>query len=190
MQTIKIKYTINDNDKLLLNDYIKQYNHVYRVAFNNLQSHKVNKLSELTNLNNVNLLDSWFIQSANYESKFLYNLIGDKKVIFGGRKNFIKRCQHKISYDEYNFYRFQPLCSYGEKKSGTKAVHGNRKFKLSDDLTFITLKLKERKIKINLPINLHSNIFSNIYINIKYQMMLQLHIKQIIIMYIFSLMNL
>ena len=166
MQTIKIKYTIDDNDKLLLNDYIKQYNHVYRVAFNNLQSHKKNKLSELTNLNNINLLDSWFIQSANYESKFLYKLVGDKKVIFGGRKNFIKRCQNKISYDEYNSYRFQPLCSYGEKKSGTKSVHGNRKFKLSDDLTFITLKLKERKIKINLPINLHSNIkyiLKNVY---------------------------
>ena len=158
MQTIKIKYTINDNDKLLLNDYIKQYNHVYRVAFNNLQSHKKNKLSELINLNNIDLLDSWFIQSANYEAKTLYKLVGDKKVIFGGRKNFIKRCQNKISYDEYNFYRFQPLCSYGEKKSGTKSVHGNRKFKLSDDLIFITLKLKERKIKINLPKYLHSNI--------------------------------
>ena len=166
MQTIKIKYTINDNDKLLLNDYIKQYNHVYRVAFNNLQSHKKNKLSGLTNLNNIELLDSWFIQSANYESKFLYKSVGNKKVIFGGRKNFIKRCQNKITYDEFNSYRFQPLCSYGEKKSGTKSVHGNRKFKLSDDLTFIILKLKERKIKINLPINLHSNIkyiLKNIY---------------------------
>ena len=168
MQTIKIKYTINNTDKLLLNDYIKQYNHVYRVAFNNLQSHKVNKLSELSNLRNIDLLDSWFIQSANYESKFLYNLIGDKKVIFGGRKNFIKRCQNKISYDEFNSYRFQPLCSYGEKKSGTKSVHGNRKFKLSDDLIFITLKLKERKIKINLPKYLHSNIkyiLKNIYVH-------------------------
>ena len=166
MQTIKIKYTIDDNDKLLLNDYIKQYNHVYRVAFNNLQSHKKNKLSELSNLNNIDLLDSWFIQSANYEVKTLYKLVGNKKVIFGGRKNFIKRCQHKISYDEFNSYRFYPLCSYGEKKSGTKSVHGNRKFKLSDDLTFITLKLKERKIKINLPKYLHSNIkyiLKNIY---------------------------
>ena len=85
MQTIKIKYTINNIDKLLLNAYIKQYNHVYRVAFNNLQSHKKNKLSELTNLNNIDLLDSWFIQSANYEVKTLYKLVGDKKVIFGGR---------------------------------------------------------------------------------------------------------
>ena len=168
MQTIKIKYTINDNDKLLLNDYIRQYNHVYRVAFNNLQSHKKNKLSKLTNLNNIDLLDSWFIQSANYEVKTLYKLVGDKKVIFGGRKNFIKRCQNKISYDEYNSYRFQPLCSYGEKKSGTKSVHGNRKFKLSDDLIFITLKLKERKIKINLPKYLHSNIkyiLKNVYVH-------------------------
>ena len=168
MQTIKIKYTINDNDKLLLNDYIRQYNHVYRVAFNNLQSHKKNKLSELTNLNNIDLLDSWFIQSANYEVKTLYKLVGDKKVIFGGRKNFIKRCQNKISYDEFNSYRFQPLCSYGEKKSGTKSVHGNRKFKLSDDLIFITLKLKERKIKINLPKYLHSNIkyiLKNVYVH-------------------------
>ena len=168
MQTIKIKYTINDNDKLLLNNYIKQYNHVYRVAFNNLQSHKVNKLSELLNLNNIQLLDSWFIQSANYEAKTLYKLVSDKKVIFGGRKNFIKRCQNKISYDEFNSYRFQPLCSYGEKKSGTKSVHGNRKFKLSDDLIFITLKLKERKIKINLPLNLHSNIkyiLKNVYVH-------------------------
>ena len=168
MQTIKIKYTINDNDKLLLNDYIRQYNHVYRVAFNNLQSHKKNKLSKLTNLNNIDLLDSQFIQSANYEVKTLYKLVGDKKVIFGGRKNFIKRCQNKISYDEYNSYRFQPLCSYGEKKSGTKSVHGNRKFKLSDDLIFITLKLKERKIKINLPKYLHSNIkyiLKNVYVH-------------------------
>ena len=166
MQTIKIKYTINDIDKLLLNDYIKQYNHVYRVAFNNLQSHNKNKLSELTNLNNIDLLDSWFISSANYEVKALYKLVGDKKVIFGGRKNFIKRCQNKISYDVFNSSRFQPLCSYGEKKSGTKIVHGNRKFKLSDDLTFITLKLKERKTKINLPKYLHSNIkyiLKNIY---------------------------
>ena len=33
MQTIKIKYTIDDTDKLLLNDYIKQYNNVYHLLF-------------------------------------------------------------------------------------------------------------------------------------------------------------
>ena len=48
MQTIKIKYIINDNDKLLLNDYIKQYNHVYRVAFNNYHFEYYMRYSEYT----------------------------------------------------------------------------------------------------------------------------------------------
>ena len=37
MITIKIKYNIDNSDnKLLLNDFIRQYNSVYHVAFNNL----------------------------------------------------------------------------------------------------------------------------------------------------------
>ena len=160
MQVLKIKYQTDKESLDIIQNYMKQYSSVQHFVYNRIQEGKLQKdiKQQIKLLNNIDLLDSWFIQSANYESKFLYNLIGNKKVIFGGRKNFIKRCQNKISYDEFNSYRFQPLCSYGEKKSGTKSVHGNRKFKLSDDLTFITLKLKERKIKINLPKYLHSNI--------------------------------
>ena len=166
MQTIKIKYTLDDTDKLLLDRYIKQYNHVYRVAFNNLQSCRKNTLDELNKLNNIDLLDSWFIQSANYEAKYLYTLVQDKKVIFGGKKNFFQRMKGLISKEQFNLNRQNPLCSYGEKASGTKSVHGNRKFKLSSDLSFITLKLKEKKIIINLPKQLHTNIkkqLTNIY---------------------------
>ena len=36
MITIKIKYNIDNSDKLLLNNFIRQYNSVYHVAFNNL----------------------------------------------------------------------------------------------------------------------------------------------------------
>ena len=160
MQTIKLKYKIdNQDDQLLLGSYIKQYNHVYRVAFNKLQSGIKNKLSDLSLLNNIELLDSWFIQSANYEAKILHSLVGnEQKVIFGGKKNFVNRLKGLISKEQFNKKRLVPLCSYGEKKSGTKSVHGNRKFKLSEDLSFITLKLKEKKIQINLPKFLHSNI--------------------------------
>lgn len=168
MQTIKIKYRIdNQNDQLLLGRYIKQYNHVYRVAFNKLQNGIKNKVTDLCLLNNIELLDSWFIQSASYEAKFLHSLVGnEQKVIFGGKKNFFNRLKGLISKDKFNEKRLVPLCSYGEKKSGTKSVHGNRKFKLSEDLSFITLKLKEKKIQINLPKFLHSNIkktLTNIY---------------------------
>lgn len=89
-------------------------------------------------------MDSWFIQSASYESKFLHSLVGNEtKVIFGGKKNFFNRLKGVISKEQFNAKRLVPLCSYGEKKSGTKSVHGNRKFKLSEDLSFIILKLKE-----------------------------------------------
>ena len=69
MVTIKIKYTLdNIQDKLLLNNYIQQYNSVYHVAFNNLQKGIKNHINDLQKLNNVQLLDSWFIQSANQEA--------------------------------------------------------------------------------------------------------------------------
>ena len=89
MVTIKIKYTLdNIQDKLLLNNYIQQYNSVYHVAFNNLQKGIKNHINDLQKLNNVQLLDSWFIQSANQEAKYLYSLVKNKKIIFGGRKNY------------------------------------------------------------------------------------------------------
>ena len=45
MQTIRLKYNISSiDDQLLLNEYIRQYNSVYRVAFNNYQKDKLQKL--------------------------------------------------------------------------------------------------------------------------------------------------
>ena len=104
MQTIKIKYRIdNQNDQLLLGRYIKQYNHVYRVAFNKLQNGIKNKVTDLCLLNNIELLDSWFIQSASYEAKFLHSLVGnEQKVIFGGKKNFFNRLKGLISKAKFN----------------------------------------------------------------------------------------
>ena len=94
MQTIKIKYTIDDTDKLLLNDYIKQYNHVYRVAFNNLQSHKKNKLSELINLNNIDLLD-------NLTKETLKNLGYDKDYKINYGYNYFPKKKYKsVTYKE------------------------------------------------------------------------------------------
>ena len=172
MITIKIKYNIdNPDNKLLLNDFIKQYNSVYHVAFNNLQLGRKNKLSELSKLNNIELLDSWFIQSANFEAKQLYGKVKDKKIIFGGKKNYFQRLKGLINKDEYKLNRLAPLCSYGEKSSGTKHVHGNRKFKLSDDLTYITLKLNKQKIIINLPKHLHNNIKQQLKTIYKHQLL-------------------
>ena len=44
------------------------------------------------------------------------------------------------------------MCSIGEKRSGTKIVYGNRKFKLNEELTKMSFKVKKKKIILLLPI--------------------------------------
>ena len=159
MITLKLKYSLEDiQDQNLIHSYMNQYNHVFRVAFNKFQSGNRTSVKLISNeLNNIELLDSWFIASALNEAKALFNLNPTSKVIFGGKKNFIQRMKNQISKEQFNLKRLNPLCSIGEKKSGTKSVHGNRKFKLSSDLSFITLKLKDKKIKLNLK-SYHQNV--------------------------------
>lgn len=172
MITLKLKYSLEDiQNKDLIHSYINQYNHVFRVAFNKFQSGNRTSVKLISNeLNNIHLLDSWFIASALNDAKALFNLNPDNKVIFGGRKNFFDRLKGKISKEQFNLKRLNPLCSVGEKKSGTKSVHGNRKFKLSSDLSFITLKLKEKKIKLNLK-SYHQNIKNQLVEIYKHQLL-------------------
>ncbi|WQJ53373.1 MAG: hypothetical protein [Wendovervirus sonii] len=90
------------------------------------------------------------------------------KYVAGSRYNFIQRCKGKLSYEEWKENTYSPLYSVGEKSSGTKHVHGNRKFKLSEDLKEITLKLHDRKITIHLPNYLrpsYRQTLSNLYIH-------------------------
>ena len=151
MITLKLKYSLDDiQDGNLIHSYMNQYNHVFRVAYNKFHNGLKTSQKELSNLNNISLLDSWFISSAMNQANALHKANQYKKIIFGGKKNFFQRMKGNISKEEFNLKRLSPLTSVGEKKSGTKAVHGNRKFKLSDDLSFITLKLKEKKIRLNL----------------------------------------
>ena len=159
MITIKLKYSCDDLcDQDLILDYMKQYTHVFRVAYNKLYNQEKIKLTELLKLNHINLLDSWWIASAMVDAKMLYNRFKTKKVIFGGKRNFLKRCKHQIDKETFNLNRLSRLSSIGEKKSGTKSVHGNRKFKLTDDLKQVTLKLKTKKVKLNLIGNPSKNL--------------------------------
>ena len=151
MITLKLKYQSDCPE--LISQYIRQYNHVYRVAFNSINEGNPLSYKDLTRLNNISLLDSWFIQSARSEASFLYTKVkktDNKKVIFGGKKNFKLRCQGKISKEEFQAKRLVPLCSIGEKISSTKPVKCNRKFKLNAELNELKFKLKDRKITLTL----------------------------------------
>ena len=149
MLTIKLKYSCKDLcDQDLILEHMNQYTHVFRVAYNKLYNQEKVKQVDLLTLNNIDLLDSWWIASAMIDAKMLYNRFKTQKVIFGGKHNFLKRCKHQIDKDEFNLNRLSGLTSIGEKKSGTKSVHGNRKFKLTADLKQVILKLKTKK-KLN-----------------------------------------
>ena len=165
MQVLKIKYKTDNLD--LIEDYMKQYSSCQHYVYNRIQEGLSQKQikQNIKSLNNLNLLDSWFIQCS------FYDIPNKFKVIFGGKKNYFQRLKGLISKDEYKLNRLAPLCSYGEKSSGTKHVHGNRKFKLSDDLTHIILKLNKQKIQLNLPKHLHNNIKQQLKTIYKHQLL-------------------
>ena len=159
MLTLKFKYSCEDScDQDLILEYMKQYTHVFRVAYNKLYNQEKIKQVDLLKLNHIDLLDSWWIASAMTNAKMLYNKFKTQKVIFGGKKNFLKRCKHQIDKNTFNLNRLSNLTSIGEKKSGTKSVHGNRKFKLTEDLKQVMLKLKTKKAKLNLIGNYSNNL--------------------------------
>ena len=159
MITLKLKYNCDNlcGQDLIL-EYMNQYTHVFRVTYNKLYNQEKVKQVDLLKLNNINLLDSWWIASAMIDAKMLYNRFKKRKVVFGGKQNFLKRCKHQIDKEIFNLNRLSSLTSIGEKKSGTKSVHGNRKFKLAADLKQVTLKLKDKKVKLNLIGNYSKNL--------------------------------
>ena len=122
--------------------------------FNRLKENKSLKECRdiAANLNNIDLLDSWMRVCA---LGFAQNMMmTSKDVIFGGKANFIKRCQNKITYDEFKAKRLSPFLIYGEATH----YHGNRKFSISNDLKTIVFK-PNRKTHINLILpNLKKNI--------------------------------
>ena len=121
--TLKIKYSTDENSKTRILKYIKNYNNVLRFTYNRLHENKDLKTKEITvlqkSMNNI-FIDSHFKNSAIFDSK---TLLHNDKVIFGGKKLFIDRCQNKISKDEFQIKKLRPLYSVGESPR-----KGNRKF--------------------------------------------------------------
>lgn len=95
MFSVKIPYKIsNDDDRAIINRMIREYNSMFRVAFNRVWNNESVNYKDISNLNNIQLLDSWYALSALKEAKDAAKTIKksnptQKKVIFGSRKKFI-----------------------------------------------------------------------------------------------------
>ena len=67
MQVLKIKYQTDDQSLDIIRDYMKQYSSVQHFVYNRINDGKSQKdiKQQIKLLNNVDLMDSWFIQLKN-----------------------------------------------------------------------------------------------------------------------------
>ena len=159
MQVLKIKYQTDDQSLCIIQDYMKQYSSVQHFVYNRIQDSKLQKdiKQQIKLLNNVDLLDSWFIQCS------FYDIPKKQKVIFGGKKNYFDRLKNNISKEQFKQKRLSPIYSIGEVVN--KSVKGNRKFHIEQDLGNVTFK-PNKSTKINLQfigLNKRKQVLSKLY---------------------------
>ena len=124
---------------------MRQYTSVNHYVYNRIQEGLSQKQikQQIKSLNNIELLDSWFIQCS------FYDIPQKSKVIFGGKYNYFQRLKGLITNEEYKEKRLKPLYSIGEVVN--KSVKANRKFHIEQDLSNITFK-PNRQTQINLEL--------------------------------------
>ena len=124
---------------------MKQYSSVQHFIYNRFAdgfSQKQIK-DQIKSLNNIQLMNSWFIQCA------FYDIPQKEKVIFGGKKNYFDRLKGKISKEQFKLNKLSSIYSIGEIVN--KSVKSNRFFHLEQDLSSIIFKPnKDTRIQLNL----------------------------------------
>ena len=150
MITIKLKYSSSEENKLLIREYQIQYTSCLHFSYNRLVDDP--NISEISlrkhqaNLNNIELIKSWLYQCAIKEAKQIYASHKGRNIVFGGRKNYIKRTKDEISNLEWKELRLRSIYSIGEKNH-----KGNRLFDIQPDLETVIFK-PSKNIKIELKL--------------------------------------
>ena len=149
MITLKIKYRTDFDSQKVIQEYRKQYSSVLHCAYNIRFNDTSEKDTEhqLKELNNISLIGSFLKRCAVKHATQLLENKPDKPMIFGGKKNFLQRCQGKISKEEFKEKRLSSLYIIGEANR-----HANRFIRINSDLCSFTFK-PNRSINIQLTIS-------------------------------------
>ena len=147
MITLKFKYATDNDGSKIIKEYRKQYSSVLHYAYNRRKEDIPEKECEklIDNLNNINLIKSYLKRCAVKNATQLATA-NDENVIFGGKKNFIDRCNNKITNEQLKELRIGKLFVIGEANQ-----HGNRMIRINEDLNSFTFK-PNRYTPINLEI--------------------------------------
>lgn len=151
MQTLKIKYTTEEQSSGLIREYRKQYSHVLHFAFNRWIDGFSRTVIEhmIPSLNNIPLIKSYLRQCAvKNASQLLKSREDDEeiKVIFGGRNNCVRRAKGLITREEYREKRIGKLFIVGESNQ-----RANRMVRINEDIDSFTF-FPARGTKIQLTI--------------------------------------
>ena len=149
MVTLKFKYSTESCNLDIIQEYRKQYSSVlhcaYNLRFNNISEKDTEHQLKL--LNNIDLIGSYLKKCAVKHATQLLEKKSAKPMIFGGKKNFLQRCQGKISKEEFQQKRLSKLYIIGEGNQ-----HANRFIQINSDLCSFTFK-PNRNTNIQLEIN-------------------------------------
>lgn len=143
MITIKLKI----QNQPQIDNYLKQYNNIVHVAFNKLKIGLTQSNTEKfikSTMNNIDLMDSSFIKAATDSAK---GLDINKKIIFGGKKNWTDYNKGLITKEQYQKNKLKPLMVRGS----TLDSKGNRKFQLDMNNHQVIFK-PNRNVKINISL--------------------------------------
>ena len=144
MICIKLDIQTDYVDRIKL--YQQQYSTYLHLAYNRLLDGKLLKdCFKMTNYNNIQLLDSWLRQCASREALSIINKNKDKKVIFGGKKNYFNRLKGLISKEQYQQNRLSPIYSIGQNQ-----YCGNRKFFIKNINTIIFKPNRKEHIQLKI----------------------------------------
>ena len=147
MITLKIKYTTNIESSNIIREYRKQYSSVLRYAYNrrkeNISEKECEKL--IDKLNNITLIKSYLKRCAVKNASQLCSA-NDENIIFGGKKNFLDRCDYKITNEELKERRLSKLFIIGESNQ-----YANRMIRINEGINSFTFK-PDRKTNISLEI--------------------------------------
>ncbi|MCR1971843.1 IS200/IS605 family accessory protein TnpB-related protein [Clostridium sporogenes] len=138
------------SQKVSVKEYYENYSQKVRIVENQLKKAKSNK--------KINALTKK-LEKRKKKQDFYKNHIDNNtipKIVFGGRKNFIRRCKGLISNKEWKSLRDNNYYSRGDK---TKKGNPNLRIIVKNNMTFLeisTLKKTEsnRAVKINVPLYL------------------------------------
>lgn len=151
MITIKLPIQTTKESKERILKYQKQYSNLLHVYFNRYKEGLTQTQCKHLELNNVELLDSWFKQSCIFEAIGLVKIHKDKKIIFGGKSLFKLRSHRSISKEEFKLKRLSPLYSIGEETN--PSVKCNRKFFIESNSKIIFKPTRKEKIELKIKIS-------------------------------------